>query len=57
MVLEAVLQHLQAPQIYSVAPDSSSGSAPFDLNIVDDSVVRVMDVGSYLGFEAGEEVA
>lgn len=51
------MQHLQAPQIYSVALDSSSGSAPFDLNIVDDSVGRVMDVGSDLGFEGGEEVA
>jgi hypothetical protein len=56
MVLEAALQHLQAPWICSVALDLSSGSAPFDLNIVGGSVVRVMDVGSNLGLEAGEEV-
>ena len=57
MVLEAALQHLQAPRIYSVALDSSSGFAPFDSNIVGGFAARVMDVGSDLGFEAGEEVA
>jgi hypothetical protein len=57
MVSEAASQHLQVPQVCSVALDSNSGFAPFDSNIVGDSVVRVMDVGLDLGFEAGEEVA
>ena len=51
------MQHLQAPRIYSVPRDASSGSALFDSNIVGGSAVRVMDVGSKLRFEAGEEVA
>jgi len=51
------LQHLQASRICFVARDASSGSAPFDSNIAGDSVVRVMDVGLELRFEAEEEVA
>lgn len=54
MVLEAALQHLRAPRIYSVALELGSGSAPFDSKIVGGSAARAMNVCSDLGFEAGE---